>query len=1787
MPEKIGKYEILARIGRGGMGTIFKARDPVLDRVVALKVISSEIELTDELRARFFREAQACARLNHPNIVTVYDMGEDDALFIVMEFLEGEELRRLITQRRELAIEDKLSVMIQVCGGLHYAHQNGVVHRDIKPSNIMLLHSGQAKILDFGIAQVANTEAGLTRTGLIMGTLRYISPEQVRGRADHRSDMFSAGAVFYELLALRPPFIGEDPMQILEQLRADDPPALVELDPTIPPDLAAIVERAMRKDPAERFGDLQEMRGELERVQHALGEEAQRARGRIRTQRERLGTLQAELAARLGAAPAADPPTAGTQEGNRLATLRTLERDLATRIEEAMAQIARVDLVAPGLERATELLDAGEFAAAVVEFETILADIPGHPQALEGLARAQARVEEDRRRRLAAQLLQDARKALDERGYTLSLELLKQAADISPPPDAVREIAALRETLEAALAAQEATRVAQQRADQARGPMAAARDTALREAASHYAHDPWGDGEAKSAEAEEALGRQRYEDARRGFDAAAAAYRLAATAAQEAKRREAEAAREARAEAAARRERARAAEAPRYAAALWGEAEAKVGRGEEELARAPRTAAGIFSEAHALFERAEAAAREARQRDRDRALHAREQSIEARRVGEAEGVPTYASALWREAVARLAEAEAALAREIYEDAERGFEAAASGYRRAADAASEERAREHAALERAEQVGRTREHARAAGAPQLAPDSWEAAEAKLAEGRDTLSRRAFAAAASALSEAERLYARAEEAAREATAERERLRMVEARELASQSRGRSQRAGAPTHARELWDAAEAKLAEAQAALDAGGPGRAAAVFEEVVRLHGQAERAADEARELARRRADAAREQAVESRRRAEAVGAEHHAPALWNEASARSTDATAAISREEYTGAVEAFDRAAALFHRAASEAEEVRRRARAQADDARRAARHNRDAALSAEAPAHAASDWSDAEQSAASGEAHLARGAFAEARVDFDRGAQQYQRAEGLARAAAQALAAARAEVDKAERTTAHARGTAVEAQAPKYAPTSWTAGESASTQARGALDRADYQSARSLLAEARRQYAAAARAADIAVEAETRRADAMLGDARRLLEADDVEACLSRLHEVLTLRPAHPAAEQLRLDAESRRRELRAAAERATSAVDVVADRDQTHFQEDRRASAESATEVVRAPEPVDRDATVVAQLATGVEAKGTSIPVEDEATKVLEVESLASPIGAGEPVTVVPPRAPSPAAPGFADAARASGERAGAAAEGARVAEGSVSGAVSPALRSERGPAIDRKPAESPVRSRIRGRHALIAALGVMAVIALAGGLWRFASPPAAPPSMEGLRRDVAAARASAHRAGAQSIAAFGIANDKERAADAAFRQRDFGTADQRYREALAGFQRAGAEAEQRSAALASRSRVADARKAAEAAGAPKRATSLWDKAEGVRREAESALEQQAFERAQALFAEASGSYGEAQRVSLEGMGRQQREEAERARAPVASARQAAERADARRLASAAFAAAQQREDEAADLLSRGESSPATAGFQEALRQYKQAAQEASAQRVAELRAMATRARERMGTAAREAEQDAAAQRAPVLFGWAQEKDRGAATALQASDYSLAERLFSEARADYEVADREAKRATGPASAQTSAEQARRRSAGYRDRAAKAEAERLVADLYSIAQAKEGGADELINRRSFALATQAYKEAGDQYLAAIRRADDRRDADAARGRMGADKQQANQTALDYKSALAEETLGASAYERLSYREAAARFQTAQTLYAKAGAPPAARPPSSANTR
>ena len=269
--QQVGKYRIGGRIGRGGMGSVYRAHDPVLDRPVALKVISAAADVSDDLRARFFLEAQACARLTHQNIVTIYDMGEADGhLFIVMELLEGDELRDLIARRAVLAVPDRLALMLQVCDGLHYAHQRGIVHRDVKPGNIFVQPSGLVKILDFGIARIEAAGMPVTRTGDLIGTLQYMAPERVRGRGDQRADIFSVGAVLYEVLTHRAAFEGDDPLEILERLRSHDPPPPSALAPGLPPELDTLVARALDKDPARRFASLDDVRTALQAIQQRL-----------------------------------------------------------------------------------------------------------------------------------------------------------------------------------------------------------------------------------------------------------------------------------------------------------------------------------------------------------------------------------------------------------------------------------------------------------------------------------------------------------------------------------------------------------------------------------------------------------------------------------------------------------------------------------------------------------------------------------------------------------------------------------------------------------------------------------------------------------------------------------------------------------------------------------------------------------------------------------------------------------------------------------------------------------------------------------------------------------------------------------------------------------------------------------------------------------------------------------------------------------------------------------------------------------------------------------------------------------------------------------------------------------------------------------------------------------------------------------------------------------------------------------------------------------------------------
>jgi len=264
--QTIGKYEVEKVLGRGGMGTVYQARDPVIRRTVALKTMTPEIAETPELKARFLREAQAAGGLRHQNIVTVYDLGEDRGQpYIAMEFIEGQDLEKIIQARQPLSVEWKIDVLRQVCEGLAYAHRAGIVHRDVKPANIRVTSEGEVKIMDFGIAHLQSSK--MTKSGLVLGTVHYMAPEQVEGqKIDHRADIFSVGAIAYELLAYRRPFDGDSLTQVMFHIMRAEPDFTALPRTDYSPGLEAIVARALAKPLAERYQSLEEMRDDLERL---------------------------------------------------------------------------------------------------------------------------------------------------------------------------------------------------------------------------------------------------------------------------------------------------------------------------------------------------------------------------------------------------------------------------------------------------------------------------------------------------------------------------------------------------------------------------------------------------------------------------------------------------------------------------------------------------------------------------------------------------------------------------------------------------------------------------------------------------------------------------------------------------------------------------------------------------------------------------------------------------------------------------------------------------------------------------------------------------------------------------------------------------------------------------------------------------------------------------------------------------------------------------------------------------------------------------------------------------------------------------------------------------------------------------------------------------------------------------------------------------------------------------------------------------------------------------------
>jgi beta-lactam-binding protein with PASTA domain/tRNA A-37 threonylcarbamoyl transferase component Bud32 len=301
-----GRYELGELLGRGGMAEVRRAVDQRLGRAVAVKQLRADLATDPTFQARFRREAQSAAGLNHPTIVAVYDTGEEiDQLtgvavpYIVMELVEGPTLRDVLKDGRKILPERAMELTQGVLDALSYSHKAGIVHRDIKPANVMLTPNGGVKVMDFGIARaVADTSATMTQTAAVIGTAQYLSPEQARGETvDARSDLYSAGCLLYELLVGRPPFVGDSPVSVAYQHVREPPLPPSQLDPEIGPEIDAVVLKALAKDPADRYQSAREMKADISRLLAGQETTAQQA------------TAVVPMAAGAMAANAYDTPT--------------------------------------------------------------------------------------------------------------------------------------------------------------------------------------------------------------------------------------------------------------------------------------------------------------------------------------------------------------------------------------------------------------------------------------------------------------------------------------------------------------------------------------------------------------------------------------------------------------------------------------------------------------------------------------------------------------------------------------------------------------------------------------------------------------------------------------------------------------------------------------------------------------------------------------------------------------------------------------------------------------------------------------------------------------------------------------------------------------------------------------------------------------------------------------------------------------------------------------------------------------------------------------------------------------------------------------------------------------------------------------------------------------------------------------------------------------------------------------------------------------------------------------
>jgi len=431
--EKLGKYLIQRELGRGAGGVVYRARDPIINRLVALKTITTGLAEYPDLLQRFYQEAQSAGGLQHPNIVTIYDLGDADGIpYIAMELLEGESLDQLISRRAPLPVPLKLTYALQACRALDYAHKRGIIHRDIKPDNVMLTRDGTVKVVDFGIARVLETSK--TQTGMLLGTFAYMSPEQYHGEhADARSDIWSFGVLLYELLAYQRPFRGSTPASLMHSICQQEPMPLQQASPECPAALEKVIQKVLRKSPDERYQSMEEVLLDLDPICKSL-------------QSESVVAL-VEQARSLSEQGDYSQSRDLLRQALQIDSTNTQARNL---LEKANTELRRL-LIRPKLqqqiEKGQELLAEGKTQEARVEAEVVLQLDPTFEPAQELLKRVQQELDRARqiaewidaaKQRLAQGILDEAEELLakvleaestNQQAKTLQQQVINEKAD--------------------------------------------------------------------------------------------------------------------------------------------------------------------------------------------------------------------------------------------------------------------------------------------------------------------------------------------------------------------------------------------------------------------------------------------------------------------------------------------------------------------------------------------------------------------------------------------------------------------------------------------------------------------------------------------------------------------------------------------------------------------------------------------------------------------------------------------------------------------------------------------------------------------------------------------------------------------------------------------------------------------------------------------------------------------------------------------------------------------------------------------------------------------------------------------------------------------------------------------------------------------------------------------------------------------------------------------------------------------------------------------------------------